>query len=197
MFKEILFYLFSLILQNKEDTYIKQYMIDTKYVPQYMYWIDDINILLSSYGYTEIYNIRSRKSNVVGTCENCIYGYDKSFIYCKYENRNITSKEQFSTTVSVYDKDDSLIFSKDIFPTVMPITCSKSNLLLRTSDPILEQNLYSLNLRDATIKGIPLPNTIHSFKGVEPGYVAISKRKDMKGIVVLDKYYRLWLYLKK
>ena len=76
MFKDILLLILSLIFPQKEDIYIKDHMILTNHTPSYIYWIDDSNVLLSSYGNTVIYNTINRKSNVIDTCKDCIYGYD-------------------------------------------------------------------------------------------------------------------------
>ncbi len=186
MFKEILFYILSLIFSKQEDTYINEYMIDTKYVPQYIYWIDDINVLLSSYGYTEIFNIYNRKSNTIDTCSNCIYGYDRGFVYCKYENRNISSMREFSTTIEQYDIKNNLIFSKDIFPTVIPFVCTKDYILFKTGDPVLEQNMYILDIK----KDIFEIYDEEIWKGEWYS-------RDMRKRVVIDGYYRLWFYERK
>ena len=185
MFKEILFYILSLIFSKQENTYIKEYMIDTKYVPQYIYWIDDINVLLSSYGYTEIFNTYSRKSNTIDTCDNCIYGYDKGFVYCMYENRDIFSMDEFSTSIGLYDIKNNLIFSKDIFPTVIPTVCKRDYIVLRTGDPILEQNTYILDMKKDT------------FEIYEEEEKKEWESRDMSKKVVIDDYNILWFYKRK
>lgn len=185
MLKEILFYILSLIFSKQEDIYIKEYMIDTKYVPQYIYWIDDINVLLSSYGYTEIFNTYNRKSNAVDTCNNCIYGYDSGFIYCKYVNRNISSMKEFSTTIGVYDIKNNLIFSKDIFPTVAPIVCKRDYIVLKTNDPNLEENTYVFDIKKDTFE-------IYEERIENKEWYS----KDMRKKIVIDGYYRLWVYEK-
>ncbi len=186
MFKEILFYILSLIFSKQEDIYIKEYMIDTKYVPQYIYWIDDINVLLSSYGYTEIFNTYNRKSNAIDTCKNCIYGYDKGFVYCKYENRDISSMKEFSTTIEVYDIKNNLIFSKDIFPTVAPIVCKRDYIVLKTNDPNLEENTYVFDIKKDIFE-------IYEERIENKEWYS----KDMRRRVVIDEYYRLWFYERK
>jgi len=187
MFKEILFYILSLIFPKHEDTYIKEYMIDTKYLPQYIYWIDDINILLSSYGYTEIYNTYSRKSNIIDTCSDCIYGYDRGFLYCKYENRDIQSMREFSSTVQIFDDKNVLLFSKDIFPTVVPLVCKKDIVILKTADPILEQKIYILDIVANSLKEEEFPENNDY----------MTRSKNLEKMVILDRYYRLWLYRKE
>lgn len=186
MFKEILFYILSLIFSKQEGTYLKEYMIDTKYVPQYIYWIDDINVLLSSYGYTEIFNTYSRKSNSIDTCSNCIYGYDRGFVYCKYENRDIFNINEFSTTVYQYDIENNLIFSKDISPTVIPFVCTKEYILFKTGDPVLEQSMYVLDIKKDVFK-------IYEKEIEKREWYSRDKNKK----VVIDDYNILWLYKRK
>lgn len=161
-------------------------MIDTKYVPQYIYWVDDINVLLSSHGYTEIFNTYNRKSNAIETCNNCIYGYDSGFIYCKYVNRDISSMKEFSTTIGVYDIKNNLIFSKDIFPTVAPIVCKRDYIVLKTNDPNLEENTYVLDIQKDTFE-------IYEERIENKEWYS----KDMRRRVVIDEYYRLWFYERK
>ncbi len=185
MIKEILFYFLSLLFPKDASVYVKEYMIDTKYVPQEIVWIDDINVLLSSYGYTQIFNTYNRKENTIDTCNNCIYGYDFGFIYCKYVNRNISSMDEFSTTIEQYDIKDNLIFSKDIFPTVAPISCKRDYLILKTNDPNLEENTYILDIKSNVLKE-------SEQKEIREWY---SKNMDRK--IVIDEYYRLWVYKKK
>lgn len=185
MIKEILLYILSLLFPKDEVVYIKEYMIDIKYVPVQIIWVDDINVLLSSYGYTEIFNTYNRKSNTINTCANCIYGYDFGFIYCKYVNRNISSMDEFSTTLDVYDIKDSLLFTKDIFPTVLPILCKKDYIVLKTNDPNLEQNTYILDIKSNTLENTDTRKEIKELYS-----------KDMNRKIVLDEYFRLWVYKK-
>jgi hypothetical protein len=103
MFKEILFYILSLIFPSQEEQYTKKYIINTKYLPVEVFWIDNTNVLLSSYGYTLLFNTENRNSSIIDTCENCIYGYDKNFVYCKYINRDI--KENIEDTKEWFNKD--------------------------------------------------------------------------------------------
>ena len=141
MLKEFLIYLL-LLLFPKEEVYTKEYPIYIPQIPHHIYWIDDINILLSSYGYTEIYNIYTRKSNTIDTCDTCIYGYDKGFVYCKYEHRGIQSMKEFSTTLYIYSMRGELLYSKDLFPTVIPIICLKDYVILESAYSFLEQKRY-------------------------------------------------------
>ena len=129
-------------------------MIDTKYLPVEVFWIDNTNILLSSYGYTQLFNTENRDSSVIDTCENCIYGYDKGFVYCKYINRDIKNKNKFSTTIEIFDINNNLLYTKDIFQTVAPIKCTRDSVLLHTNDPDLEQHSYILDIKEDSLKEI-------------------------------------------
>ncbi|HPM14179.1 MAG TPA: hypothetical protein PLK49_02125, partial [Candidatus Dojkabacteria bacterium] len=154
MFKEILFYILSLIFPSQKEQYTREYMINTKYLPVEVFWIDNTNVLLSSYGYSQLFNTENRDSSVINTCENCIYGYDKNFVYCKYINRDIKSKDQFSTTIEIFDINNQLLYSKDIFQTVAPVKCGSSSILLHTNDPNLEQHSYILDIKKDSLKEI-------------------------------------------
>lgn len=160
-------------------------MIDTKYIPQQIVWIDDINVLLSSYGYTEIFNTYNRKSNFIDTCDSCLYGYDFGFIYCKYTNRNISSINEFSTTIEVYEINGNLLFSKDIFPTIAPTLCKRDYLLLKTNDPNLEQNTYSLDIKMGILEKTDEQKEIKEWYS-----------KDMSRKITIGDDYRLWVYIK-
>jgi len=185
MFKEILFYILSLIFPKQEDIYIKEYMLDTKYIPQEIVWIDDINVLLSSYGYTEIFNTYNRKRNTIDTCSNCIYGYDFGFIYCKYINRDISSMDEFSTTLEIYDIKNVLLFSKDIFPTVAPTVCKREYVILKTNDPNLEEKTYIFDIKSNTLRE-------ESNKREQKEWYS----KDMSKKIVLEDDYMLWVYMR-
>jgi len=183
MIKELILYILSLFFPKDETIYIKEYMIDTKYVPQEIVWIDDINVLLSSYGYTEIFNTNNRKKNIIDTCENCIYGYDFGFIYCKYINRNINSWGEFSTSIEVYDIDKNLLFSKEIFPTVAPTLCKRDYILFNTNDPNLKQYSYILDIKNGTLEGRDEPQENKEWYS-----------KDMSKKIIIGEDYRLWVY---
>jgi len=152
MFKEILFYILSLIFPSQKEQYMRQYMINTNYLPVEVFWIDNTNVLLSSYGYTQLFNTENRNSSIIDTCENCIYGYDKNFVYCKYINRDIKNKNEFSTTIEIFDINNNLLYSKDIFQTVAPIKFTRDSVLLHTNDPDLEQHSYILDIKKDSLK---------------------------------------------
>jgi len=197
MIKAILFYLLSILIPPNESVYIKEHMINTIYAPLYVYWIDDSNILLSSLGYTKIYNTNLRGGETIDTCEKCIYGYNSGLFRCEYENRNIDNKDEFSTTIYQYNTNGDLILKRDIFESVFPIVCKKEYVILATSDPMLEQKLYVLDIQNDEFKEYVKPKKKLSFEGVEEGYITGSKSNNEKKLVVLDKYYRLWVYTKK
>ena len=197
MLKNILLLFLSLIFPPKESVYVKDHMILTNLSPSYIYWIDDSNILLSSYGYTQIYNTNNRKSNVIETCNTCIYGFDFGLFYCSYEHRDINSRDEFSSTIYQYNSKGELIFSKDIFQTVIPLVCKRDYIVLKTRDPVLEQNTYILNIQEDMYEKYEMEVKEEKIKGIDGGYISISKSKDMGKIVILDQYKRLWVYRKE
>lgn len=194
MLKDILLLILSLIFPPKEDVYVKDHMILTNQIPSYIYWIDDSNVLLSSYGYTQIYNTYNRNSNVIDTCKNCIYGYDFGLFYCSYEHRDIDSKDEFSSTIYQYNSDGNLIFKKDIFETVIPLVCKRDYIILETGDPVLEQNTYLLNIKVNTYERYVKDFKEEKIKGIDMGYVSIFKSRNLGKIIVMDQYNRLWVY---
>lgn len=197
MLKNILLLFLSLIFPPKESVYVKDHMILTNLSPSYIYWIDDSNILLSSYGYTQIYNTNNRKSNVIETCNTCIYGFDFGLFYCSYEHRDINSRDEFSSTIYQYNSKGELLFRKDIFETVIPLVCKRDYIVLKTRDPVLEQNTYILNIQEDMYEKYEMEVKEEKIKGIDGGYISLSKSKDMEKIVVLDQYKRLWVYRKE
>ena len=197
MLKDILLLILSLIFPQKEVVYVKDHMILTNHTPSYIYWIDDSNVLLSSYGYTLIYNTNNRKSNVIDTCKDCIYGYDFGLFYCSFKHRDIDSMDEFSSTIYQYNSKGELIFKKDIFQTVVPLVCKKDYIVLETGDPVLEQNTYLLNTKKNTYEIYVKDFKEEEIKGIDSKYLSLSKSKDMQKVIVMDQYNRLWVYMRK
>ena len=197
MLKDILLLILSLIFPQKEVVYVKDYMILTNHTPSYIYWIDDSNVLLSSYGNTVIYHTNNRKSNVIDTCKDCIYGYDFGLFYCSFKHRDIDSMDEFSSTIYQYNSKGELIFKKDIFQTVVPLVCKKDYIVLETGDPVLEQNTYLLNTKENTYEIYVKDFKEEEIKGIDSKYLSLSKSKDQEKIIVLDEYKRLWVYMRE
>lgn len=194
MLRDLLIYIF-LLLFPKEDVFTKEFEIRTLYLPKHIYWIDDINILLSSYGHTEIYNIYTRRSNTIDTCETCIYGYDRGFVYCKYEHREIQSMKEFSTTLYIYNMKGELLYFRDIFPTVIPIVCLKDYVILESAYSFLEQKRYVF--KNSVLDEVSYIQKKEVLEGIEKSNTIVTKRNDFKKVIVLDEYSRLWVYTKE
>ena len=194
MLKNILLLILSLIFPQKEVLYVKDHMILTNHTPSYIYWIDDSNVLLSSYGYTQIYNTDNRKSNVIDTCKNCIYGYDFGLFYCSFKHRDIDSMDEFSSTIYQFNSKGELIFKKDIFETVIPLVCKRDYIFLETGDPVLEQNTYILDIKKNTYEKSLKEDIKEKIKGIDIEYGLIFKSRDMGKIIVMDEFNRLWVY---
>lgn len=197
MIKQILLLILSFIFPHKEVVYVKDHMILTNHTPSYIYWIDDSNVLLSSYGYTQIYNTDNRKSNVIDTCKNCIYGYDFGLFYCSFKHRDIDSMDEFSSTIYQYNSKGELIFKKDIFQTVVPLVCKRDYIFLETGDPVLEQNTYLLNTKENSYERYVKDFKEEEIKGIDSKYLSLSKSRDQEKIIVLDEYKRLWVYMRE
>lgn len=150
MLKNILFILLSLFLTEKNLEF--EYMIQTESIPLNIYWISQENILLSYLNEAEIFNLENRVRNKLNDCESCIYGYDKEILRCEYIHREIKSMQEFSTTVSMFDSKENLIFKKDIFPTVIPVICTKRYIVLKNAYSFLEQKTYLLNTSNALLE---------------------------------------------
>jgi len=196
MLRDILLYILLLIFP-KEDIYTKQYAINTLHIPKYIYWVDDINVLLCSYGYTQIYNTRTRHMSEIDTCEKCIYGYDRGFVYCKYEHRLIESMREFSTSIFVYDIDGNLLYSKDLFPTVVPLVCTRDYIVLTPAYSFLEQKTYLIDIKRDMFREYEYVRVKREYNGIQEEYITVSERNDLERLIVLDGYYRLWVYEKQ
>ena len=85
-----------------------------------------------------------------------------------------------------------LLYSKDLFPTVIPIICLKDYVILESAYSFLEQKRYIL--KNDVLKEIPYIQKRDSLKGIESTYTIVSKRNDLKKVIVLDEYSRLWVY---
>ncbi len=187
----------SLLFPKAECIYIKEHMIDIGLVPVNIYWIDDINVLLSSYGQTFIYNTITRGRNEIETCERCIYGFDQGLVYCKYEHRVISSTKEFSTTIYVYDSRAKLLYEKNLFPTVLPYECTKRYISLRPAYSFLEQKDYVLDISKDSFKEVSVESKQTIFNGVAKKDTVLSEREDLERLIVLDEYNRIWVYVRE
>lgn len=163
-------------------------MIDIPIVPEYIYWIDESNVLLSYLGGGVIYNIESRKRNTLQECNDCTYGFDYEFTTCKFVHREINSVNEFSTTVYLNEK------SMDVFPTVVPTVCKSDFVILKSAYSFLEQKTYIADFKEGSFKEFIREKSKDSFNGIEDGYITLSKSKDLSKLIVLDEYYQLWVY---
>jgi len=157
--------LFFTIFQ-KEFVIEFEYVLPTNGIPLNIYWISQDNVLLSYFSHSEIFNLENRERNILEECKNCIYGYDREILKCKYEHHTIKSIEEFSTSIYLYNSNDELIFSKDLLPTVVPVVCKKKYIILKNAYPFLEKNTFLLDVeegkereiskgKDFYIRGLP------------------------------------------
>lgn len=173
MLKNILLILLSLLLTEKNLKF--EYVIQTESIPLNIYWISHDNILLSYLNEAEIFNLENRVRNKLNDCESCIYGYDKEILRCEYIHREIKSMQEFSTTVSMFDSKENLIFKKDIFPTVIPVICTKRYIILKNAYSFLEQKTYYLDIQSNELKDFkkqkknPAINSLPPYKNISVG----------------------------
>ena len=150
MLENILLLLITISQVRKDPVF--EYVLHTEDIPLNIYWISDENVLLSYLNGAEIFNLENRSRNRLEHCENCIYGYDMEILRCEYEHRSINSLEEFSTTIYLYDSRDTLLFKKDLFPTVIPIVCKKGYIILQNAYSFLERKTYKLNIENGEIQ---------------------------------------------
>jgi hypothetical protein len=146
--KELLLLLISLFIPFREDSYLKDHIINIENPPIYIYWISEDVVLLSYVNYAEIYNLRYRNRNKLEECSNCIYGYDKEIVKCFYEHRMIKSIDEFSTSITLLDSNENTLFKENLFPTVIPYICMKEYIYLRSAYTFLENKSYILNTQN-------------------------------------------------
>jgi len=164
MLENLLFLFFNIF--QKEVTAEFEYVLPTNDIPLNIYWISQDNVLLSYFTHSEIYSLENRERNILEECKNCIYGYDREILKCKYEHSTIQSTKEFSTSIYLYNSKNELVFSKDLFPTVIPIVCKKKYIILKNAYPFLEKKTFVLDIeggkereiskgKDFYIRGLP------------------------------------------
>ena len=149
MLENLLLLFFTIFQTEKIPKF--EYILPTSEVPLNIYWISHDNVLLSYTTHSEIYNLENRTKNILEVCYNCIYGYERELLRCEYEHRSIKSMDEFSTSISLYDSKENLLFKKDIFPTVIPIVCKKNFIILQNAYSFLEGRTYKLNIENGEL----------------------------------------------
>lgn len=135
----------------KPERYEEEYIIQLEQPLLNIYWISENNILLSYINSSEILNLENRSRYKLGNCTNCVYGYDREIVRCEYSHREIHSMNEYSTTVSIFDESNNLLYTKDIFETVTPVICMKEYILLINAYSFLEEKNYLLNTETGNI----------------------------------------------
>ena len=162
--------LLSLFVQIEYD-----FVIYSDTIPLNIYWISEDNILLSYINRAEIFNLENRDRNSLNNCTNCIYGYEGEILRCEYIHREIQSSKEFSTTISVYDSKDKLIFQKDLFPTLIPTICKKEYIILKNAYPFLEEKTYILDTKTQNLSEQKIKRAIPKIKGLEYKNISIGE----------------------
>jgi hypothetical protein len=99
--------------------------------------------------------------------------------------------DEFSTTISLYDSKNTLIFKKDIFPTVIPTVCKREYILLKNAYSFLEKKTYYLDIQKDTfeeIGNLRKEKNIHNL----PNYKNISVGKER--VILLTEENLLTVY---
>lgn len=149
--KEILIYILSILfIPQYEDMYI----VERNFVPEYIYMISEDNYLISSYSKSFIFNTNTRSKNNIPQCENCIIGYKRGYWECRYENRLIESEDEYATKIDIGDMQKDVSKSIYIKPMVKPISCNDGYILLKSSYPFLEENIYSYDIQNNILKEV-------------------------------------------
>jgi len=191
MLKTLIIFFLSLLSPDENITYSKEYILKTEQIPLNIYWISENNILLSYLNTAEIFNLESRERNVLQDCKNCIYGYDREFLRCEYVHREIYSMDEFSTTISMYNSKNELLFTKDIFPTVIPVICKREYILLKSAYSFLEQKTYLIDTNTGE-------SSIHESKKQRLNINGLPQYKDIsvgsKWLVLLSEENLLYVY---
>jgi hypothetical protein len=99
--------------------------------------------------------------------------------------------QEFSTTISIFDSKENLIFKKDIFPTVIPVTCTKKYIVLKNAYSFLEEKTYFLDIQKSELKDFKKENKDLPIKDPPP-YKNISVGKEK--IILLTKDNFLTVY---
>ena len=105
-----------------------------------VYWVNNRDIFVNEKEKTYIYDVKNR--DIVKQFEKKeieVWGYENDkFLVCVCKNRNIQSKEEYSTHLKVNSRNGDNILDVELPPTVEIIEC-RSNPILKTVFPIEEK----------------------------------------------------------
>ena len=110
-----------------------------------IYWVDSQNILVNEKDNVYLFDIENRNiTEKHNKKENEVWGYENGkFIICEYKNRDIKSKEEYSTHLTIHLIDGENILDVELRPTVEVVECRKTPIL-KTVFPI-EEKFFSFN----------------------------------------------------
>ena len=183
-------FLSSLIGGGKE--YKQLYVIEKDISPVYIYWIDDINILVSMYDQSFKFNLETKSKDVLS---DGLVGYDNGkYIKCEYKNVQIDNSDQCSTFLELKDLDGNLLYNTCIFPTVKPIVIEDGVLIAKSSFSFMQQNYYKVDFKSGTFKILKeKEKEIKKYKGIED-FKQSTISESGEYVVVLDRFNRLVVY---
>lgn len=193
MFKNIFLLLTTLFssLMGGSKQYKELYVIEKDISPVYIYWIDDINILVSMYESSFKFNLETREKEILS---DGLVGYDNGkHIKCEYRNVQIESSDECSTFLELKDLDGNLLYTTCMFPTVKPVVIEDGLLIAKSSFSFLEQKYYRVDFNSGKYEEYEMKKSKREYKGIED-YKQSTVSKDGKYVVVLDRFNRLVVY---
>lgn len=120
---------------------IERYKLDIDPIA-FVYWIEDEEIFVNEIDRVYIYNIEEREIiDEYEKTENHLWGYDKELLLCTWENVDIDSPDEFSTHLTIANKDNVEILNTQLHPTVEVVRCTNPPIL-KTVFPIEEKYYY-------------------------------------------------------
>lgn len=151
---QIIQFIFSLSILFSTEKYPLNFSADIQdilFKNQYVFFITDQYIYpLNTEKRTFLIPLSKPLLSTIGISNN-------SFLICEWKNFSISSPEEYSTKILIYErdkKDKTEIIN--IHPTVKPINCSKDMLYLETALPELEKKNFRYIFESEKLEEIPL-----------------------------------------
>jgi hypothetical protein len=136
MEKLVVTFLFFLVRLNILKT--ERFKLDVNPIAP-IYWVDSKSIFVNEKEKSYLYDVNKREIvKEYRREENQLCGYENdSFLICNWKNRNIKSRDEYSTYLEIGINGDEII-NIELKPTVEVVEC-KTNPILKTVFPIEER----------------------------------------------------------
>ena len=185
------------LLGGKKYFYIEP--IYNIYSAQKIIWLTEQDVIIVDKYDIYKYNIYTEEKIFLAKNDNDYFvgiTSTEQLEYCSYTNRRISSLEEYSTTIDIYDDTNTLLHSYDYFETILPIYFRDNIIIAKTSVDFLEQHYYKIDI-DTGEKEEYYPNMVNK---------KYSVKKDIKVKVIFplnediyfieDIFGNLYLYRK-